>query len=91
MRNWLLEAAARARQEEQAEAPANDPQIDPWAIQGRARCIRCRNPLNRSTVGLFCDECRPSPRPRVCAITGCRRPARANGRCRKHLHGANFL
>jgi hypothetical protein len=95
---WLLRAALERRQEEQLEQPTDDGARDPEAIVGPLRCEKCGGLLvslhgpasaGRDNTGRLCRVCweigwrvrRP------CLIEGCHRPARSNGRCRKHTHG----
>lgn len=89
MAHSLVDAALRRRQEEQVEAPVDDGR-DPWAIRGPVRCVCCREPMDEGTVDLRCPLCRVPRRPKACGISGCNRPARANGRCRKHVHGEDM-
>jgi hypothetical protein len=86
--NWLLEAAMAQRQSEQNDNPTEDGR-DPWAMRGKnPRCAKCRIPMDEGCLDPLCSSCRPKPhRPKLCGIEGCDRKARANGRCRKHLHG----
>jgi hypothetical protein len=87
MRNdWLLEAAALRRQEEQSESPADDNR-DPWALKGPPRCANCRELMSDRSMGPLCSACDPAPEPRTCGVSGCERPAGANGRCNRHVHG----
>jgi hypothetical protein len=86
MAETLVEAAARKRQKEQLDHPAEDGR-DPWAISGPERCA-CGAELGLGALGRKCNVCRRHPRRhKACGIEGCSRPARANGRCRRHLHG----
>lgn len=93
----LLEAAQRARQSAQMDSVsrAHLDAPDSWAIRGAARCTGCGGELDAGTLGRRCDECDPERahrhvperKRRQCGIDGCHRRARANGRCRKHVHG----
>jgi hypothetical protein len=98
MADWrLLEAAQRNRQAAQMRSVSRVhlDAPDSWAIAGPSRCTECGAELALGTIGQRCEACDPETahrhipgRPRKqCGIDGCRRKARSNGRCRKHLQG----
>lgn len=83
---WLLDAAQARRRLEQMQHP--DVEYAQEEISGRPHCSDCGEPITYKAVGTRCLACRTvKPKPRVCGVSGCGLPARANGRCRRHVHG----